>query len=110
MKKIILSEKQSKALKNILSEDVQQMPVDKKMNKPYCIDPNKVLTVKRYLDGGFTAHDFERVGANGFPEKIKIITMNASNGEPLKPMYPNQLVDFRTCSSIRWNANCLLSK
>ena len=94
MKKIILSEKQSKALKNILSEDVQQMPVDKKMNKPYCIDPNKVLTVKRYLDGGFTAHDFERVGANGFPEKIKIITMNASNGEPLKPMYPNQLVDL----------------
>ena len=70
------------------------MPVDKKMNKPYCINPDKVLTVKRYLDGGFTSHDFERVGANGFPEKIKVITMNASNGQPLKAMYKEQLVDL----------------
>lgn len=95
MKKIILSESQSKALAKILKEDrIEQMPVDKKMNKPYCINPDKVLTVKRYLDGGFSAHDFERVGANGFPEKVKIITMNASNGQPLKSMYKEQLVDL----------------
>lgn len=97
MKKIILSESQSKKLASILKEEetqVQQMPVEKKMNKPYCINPDKVLAVKKYLDNGFTAHDFERVGANGYPEKIKIITMNASNGQPLKPMYKDQLKDL----------------
>lgn len=95
MKKIILSEAQSQKLAKILNEaKVEQMPVDKKMNKPFCINPDKVLTVKRYLDGGFTPHDFERVGPDGYPEKIKVITMNASNGQPLKPMYQDQLVDL----------------
>ena len=94
MKKIILTESQSAKLGKMLKEDIEQMPVDKKMNKPYCINPDKVLTVKRYLDGGFTPHDFERVGADGFPEKVKVITMNASNGQPLKPMYQEQLVDL----------------
>ena len=97
MKKIILSEEQSRELARIISESetqVQQMPVDKKSNKPFFIDPEKVKVVKKYLDNGFTAHDFERVGANGYPEKIKIITMNASNGAPLKPMYQEQLKDL----------------
>ena len=97
MKKIILSESQSIQLAKILNESetqVQQMPVDKKMNKPYFVNPDKVKVVKKFLDNGFTAHDFERVGANGFPEKIKIITMNASNGTPLKPMYKDQVKDL----------------
>ena len=97
MKKIILSESQSIQLAKILNESetqVQQMPVDKKMNKPYFVNPDKVKVVKKFLDNGFTAHDFERVGANGFPEKIKIITMNASNGQPLKPMYKDQVKDL----------------
>ena len=52
MKKIILGEEQSKKLANILKEcdkEVYKMPVDKKVNKPYCIDPEKVLIVKKYL-------------------------------------------------------------
>lgn len=97
MKKIILSESQSRQLAKILNESetqVQQMPVDKKMNKPYFVNPEKVKVVKKFLDNGFTAHDFERVGSDGFPEKIKIITMNASNGVPLKPMYKDQVKDL----------------
>lgn len=97
MKKIILSESQSIKLAKLLKESdtqVQQMPIDKKMNKPYFVDPEKVKVVKKYLDNGFTAHDFERIGANGYPEKIKIITMNASNGVPLKPMYKDQVKDL----------------
>ena len=97
MKKIILSESQSKRLASILRESetqVQQMPVDKKMNKPYYIDPEKVKVVKKYLDDGFTAHDYEKVGQNGYPCKIKIISMNASNGTPLKLMYKDQVKDL----------------
>ena len=97
MKRIVLSESQSIKLAKLLKESetqVQQMPVDKKMNKPYFVNPDKVKVVKKFLDNGFTAHDFERVGANGFPEKIKIITMNASNGTPLKPMYKDQVKDL----------------
>ena len=96
MKQIILSESQSRTLAKLIKECglVQQMPVDKKMNKPYFVDPEKVKVVKKFLDKGFTAHDFEKVGENGFPKKIKIITMNASNGEPLKLMYKDQVKDL----------------
>ena len=97
MKKIILSESQSIELAKLLKESdtqVQQMPVDKKMNKPYYIDPEKVKVVKRFLDKGFTSRDFEDVGPDGFPRIRKIITMNAANGEPLKLMYVQQLLDL----------------
>lgn len=98
MKKIILTERLSKKIASIISEgnyiQVGKMPVDKKENKPFYIDPEKVKIVKNYLDKGFTPHDFERVGADGYPEKIKIITMNASNGEPLKAMYKEQMKEL----------------
>ena len=70
------------------------MPVSKKANKPFCINPEKVLIVKKFLDKGFKAHDYEKIGNSGMPIKIKIISMNASNGEPLKYMYKDQLHDL----------------
>ena len=97
--KLILTEKQSKMLAQILKEEnyVQpepQNPSMKSANKPYCINPDKVLIVKRFLDRGFTPHDYEKVGADGFPVKIQIVSMNASNGEPLKYLYKSQLKDL----------------
>lgn len=94
MKKIILTEAQEKILTNILSEGIYQMPVDKKMNKPYCINPEKVLIVKKFLDKRFSSHDYEKIGNNGLPVKTKVFSMNASNGEPLKYMYQEQLLDL----------------
>ena len=94
MKKIIINEIQEKYLADILREETYNMPVDKKMNKPYCVNPEKVLIVKKFLDKGFSSHDYEKIGSNGLPVKIKIIAMNASNGEPLKYMYQDQLQDL----------------
>jgi hypothetical protein len=94
MKKFVISESQEKVLKKILNEETYQMPVDKKANKPFCINPDKVLIVKKFLDKGFTAHDYEKIGSNGMPIRIKVVSMNASNGEPLKYMYKDQLHDL----------------
>lgn len=94
MAKIIISETQEKILAQLLNEGIYQMPVDKKMNKPYCINPEKVLIVKKFLDKGFSAHDYEKIGSNGLPQRIKVFSMNASNGEPLKYMYQDQLQDL----------------
>ena len=38
-KTIILTETQEKILANLLKEGIYQMPVDKKVNKPYCVNP-----------------------------------------------------------------------
>ena len=93
-RKFIISEEQERKLINRINEETYQMPVDKKMNTPYCINPEKVLIVKKFLDKTFKAHDFEKIGSNGMPIKIKVISINASNGEPLKYMYKDQLHDL----------------
>lgn len=93
-KTIYITEAQAKQIMDSIKEEVYQMPVDKKVNKPYCINPQKVLIVKKFLDNGFSAHDYEKIGENGFPISIKVFSMNASNGEPLKYMYKGQLIDL----------------
>lgn len=93
-RKFIISEKQEQELIKRLNEETYQMPVDKKMNTPYCINPEKVLIVKKFLDKTFKAHDFEKIGSNGMPIVIKVVSMNAKNGEPLKYMYKDQLHDL----------------
>ena len=93
-RKFIINEKQERELIQRLNEEVYQMPVDKKMNTPYCINPEKVLIVKKFLDKSFKAHDYEKIGSNGMPIRIKVVSMNASNGEPLKYMYKDQLHDL----------------
>lgn len=93
-KKFIISEKQEQELIKRMNEEVYQMPVDKKMNTPYCINPEKVLIVKKFLDKTFKPHDYEKIGGNGMPIRIKVVSMNASDGTPLKYMYKHQLHDL----------------
>ena len=93
-RKFIINEKQEQELIKRLNEETYQMHVDKKMNTPYCINPEKVLIVKKFLDKTFKAHDFEKIGSNGMPIVIKVVSMNAKNGEPLKYMYKDQLHDL----------------
>lgn len=94
MKKIILTESQSNILADMLNEETYQMPVDKKVNKPYCINPEKVLIVKKFLDKTFKRGLFDQVGPNGLPKRIKVVAMLNDSGTPLKNMYMSQLHDL----------------
>lgn len=94
MKRVIITEEQEKNLARILNEEIQQIPVPKSTGKPYTIDPDKVLVVKKFLDNNFKKGNLERIGANGMPEKVRIVTMFASNGEPLKSLYEEDLQDL----------------
>lgn len=70
------------------------MPVDKKMNKPYTINPDKVLVVKKFLDGNFQKGNAEFIGNNGRLAKVRIISIPDSNGESLRDLTPDNLVDL----------------
>ena len=94
MRKVIISEQQEKELIKKLNEEVYQMPVDKKMNKPYTINPDKVLVVKKFLDGNFQKGNAEIIGNNGRLAKIRIISIPDSNGESLRDLTPDNLVDL----------------
>ena len=98
MKKVIITEGQERKLISLLKEDsdvqVQKMPVPKSTGKPYSIDPDKVLVVKKFLDNNFKKGNLERIGANGMPEKVRIVSMFSSTGEPLKSLYEQDLQDL----------------
>ena len=95
MKKIIITENQKEHLLKLLSEDVQQMPVPPKANKPYTISPEKVLIVKKFLDTTFPKRgSIERIGADGLKETVPIASIVATTGEPLKNFYKEDLCDL----------------
>lgn len=92
--KLVINEAQADYIAKKINEEVYQMPVPKTANKPYCINPDKVLLVKKFLDKTFTPCVYEKIGEDGFPTKIQIVKMNASNGEELKTMFLDQLLDL----------------
>lgn len=86
-------------MNKIVNEGIYQMPSPqtpsaKKANYPYCINPEKVMIVKKFLDGGFKRGNYETIGSNGLPNSVKIVAMMNSNGEVLKNMYMEQLQDL----------------
>lgn len=75
---------------NILSEEISQ----EKKAKPYTINPDKVLIVKKYLDSNFKRGKIEKVGDNGYPEIIPVIAMLGSDMEVLKNFSMEQCQDL----------------
>lgn len=93
IKKIIISENQEKKLIELLKEDeIMQMPVDKKMNKPYCIDPEKVLIVKKHLDNNFKK--FKYTTLSGGKKKNIVIVGMMDGDNVLKYMYKDDLKEY----------------
>lgn len=80
------------AFKNIFltEEQVKYINERKSMSK-WCVDPQKVLLVKRYLDKGFKRANMTGIGDDGYPKDVKIVTMLSSNGTPLRNMTAMQL-------------------
>lgn len=90
---IIISESQKNRMMEILREE-QHMPVPKSTGKPYTIDPEKVLIVKKYLDSTFQRGTFEKIGENGYPTTVRIVAMLGNEGNVLKNMYLPQLKEL----------------
>ena len=80
------------AFKNIFLTEEQVKYINERKNAPkWCVDPQKVLLVKRYLDKGFKRANMTGIGDDGYPKDVKIVTMLSSNGTPLRNMTAMQL-------------------
>lgn len=93
-RKIIISQDQAEYIYKKLLKEEMEMPSTQKGGKLYFISPEKVLIVKRFLDTNFQKGSYENIGANGFPQKQKIVAMLSSDGQVLKNMYLDQLKDL----------------
>ena len=96
MKRLLISEEQEKKLIKILTEEektVEKMPVEKKSNKPFCIDPEKGLIVKKHLDKRFKPCKYTTI-KGGRPNTEFIAYMLDDDGNELKGMYRDDIQDY----------------
>lgn len=73
-KRIILSEEQIAFIK-----------------QEHCVEPKKVLIVKKYLDNSFKKGHIATLGEDGYPTNIKIVIMLGTDKQPVKNMTDKQL-------------------
>lgn len=86
-KKVIINEEQAAM---IIKADIPHTFACKR----YVINPDKVLIVKKYLDGNFKRGKMETIGDDGFPCITPIIAMLSSTGDVLKNMNFEQCKDM----------------
>lgn len=92
MKTIIITEEQVHALSNAIRQNNSEKLPEKA--GPYVVNPENVLLVKKYLDSNFKKGQIENIGADGFPEKVRIAGMMSSNGDILQNIGEMQLEDL----------------
>lgn len=86
-KTLIITENQEQALVNYLKQEEKPLT---KTGKPYSINPDKVLIVKRFLDNHFQKGCKETIGVNGLPCKVNIVALKSSNGDILREEIPTE--------------------
>ena len=92
MKKIIITEEQAHALRNIIPQNqAGKMP---EKSGPYIVNPENVLLVKKYLDTNFKRGQIENLGPDGFPAKVRIAGMLSSGGDIIQNLGEMQLEDL----------------
>lgn len=82
-KKIFVTEEQYNKLTELLKED-----------SGYYVDPVKVKIVKKFLDAQFKRGSMDSMGSNGYPKRTNIFAMKGNNGDVVRNLSFNQMVDL----------------
>lgn len=100
IKRVFVTEKQFNELrKNILKEEeisieTEKVLVVKNDEKKFFIETEKVLIVKKTLDKMFSRGSMDSMGADGYPTRTNVIGMKSNNGEVVKNMTFEQVLDL----------------
>lgn len=81
-KRLFITESQFEKLKMYESE------------KKFYIEPQKVLIVKKTLDKMFSRGSMDSMGSDGYPTRTNVIGMKGNNGEVVKNMTFEQVLDL----------------
>lgn len=83
-RRIFITESQLKMLKQHINES----------DNNYFVDTTKVLIVKKFMDKMFSRGKMNSISPNGYPTKTNIIGMKGNNGEVIKNMSFEQVLDL----------------
>ncbi len=82
-KKIFITESQLKTLEQLIVE-----------GDNYYVDTTKVKIVKKFLDAQFKRGSMDTMGSDGYPKRINIFAMKGNNGDVVKNLSLEQMVDL----------------
>lgn len=70
----------------IISDNLKEGLMRGLLQEALSPDREKVLIVKKYLDDNFARVESDDIDANGYPTKVKSVTLVSRDKQPLKPM------------------------
>lgn len=74
-----------------IREDNEQFIIQDILKESYYPTGEKVLAIKRYLDGNFQRIQTDDIDEKGYPKKVNCVTLMSGN-QPIKPMSMGELL------------------
>jgi len=74
-----------------IREDNEQFIIQDILTESYYPAGEKVLAIKRYLDGNFQRIQTDDIDEKGYPKKVNCVTLMSGN-QPIKPMSMGELL------------------
>lgn len=78
----------------VINNDDEQYFIKKMLTESFFPKSACVIKVKEYLDSNFKKNYADDIGSNGYPIKVKSVTMISSNNQPLKSMSMKELLSL----------------
>ena len=70
----------------IIKDNIREGLMSGLLQEALSPDREKVLIVKKFLDDNFARIETDDIDANGYPTKVKSVTLVSKDKQPLKPM------------------------
>lgn len=76
----------------IINEEIENRWFKQILSESFYPTTERVLMIKRFLDGNFQRSEIDDIGEDGYPKKVKSVVLMSSNKQPLKTMSQDELL------------------
>lgn len=76
----------------IINEEIENRWFKQILSESFYPTTERVLMIKRFLDGNFQRSEIDDIGEDGYPKKVKSVVLMSNNKQPLKTMSQDELL------------------
>ena len=76
----------------IINEEIENRWFKQILSESFYPTTERVLMIKRFLDGNFQRSEIDDIGEDGYPKKVKSAVLMSSNKQPLKTISQDELL------------------
>ena len=76
----------------IINEEIENRWFKQILSESFYPTTERVLMIKRFLDGNFQRSEIDDIGEDGYPKKVKSVVLMSNNKQPLKTRSQDELL------------------